>query len=227
MKKQHNSKHSVAAMAAGLTCLLAFTVQAAVPPWTPAGSPVLKDRNETPEQHDARMAWWREAKCGMFIHWSLFSQLGGEWKGKMSGGGYAEWIMYNEKISIADYAAVAKDFNPVKYDAEKWVMAAKNAGMKYMVITAKHHDGFAMFKSAASPFNIVDATPFKRDPLKELDDACRKHDMKRDNGWKSTPELLRNLCKIVSKGGNYLLDVGPDRQGRFEKASVKVLAEVG
>ncbi|MCX6873270.1 MAG: alpha-L-fucosidase [Verrucomicrobia bacterium] len=352
MKMRHSSKHSVAAMAAGLTCLLAFAVQGAGPPRTPADSPVLKDRNETPEQHDARMAWWREAKFGMFIHWSLFSQLGGEWKGKMSGGGYAEWIMYNEKISIADYAAVAKDFNPGKYDAEKWVMAAKNAGMKYMVITAKHHDGFAMFKSAASPFNMVDATPFKRDPLKELADACRKHGMKLgfyysqnydwhhpggalndwdpaskgdydkytdeivipqlreilknygdiailwfdmggggagqherihkavmecnpkiitnnrlggpfqgdtetpeqnipanglpgrdwetcmtmngtwgyrkgDNGWKSTPDLLRNLCKIASKGGNYLLNVGPNELGEIPAGSLEHLAQVG
>jgi len=155
-----------------------LTAGAASPAKTPADNPVLAERNETPEQHDARMAWWREAKFGMFIHWGLYAQAGGEWKGKPVEGGYAEWIMFNGKIPIAEYAAAAKDFNPVKYDAEKRVLAAKNAGMKYIVITSKHHDGFAMFKSAASPFNIVDATPFGRDPLKELAEACRKHDMK-------------------------------------------------
>jgi len=116
---------------------------------------VLAERNETPEQHDARMAWWREAKFGMFIHWGLYAQAGGEWKGKPVEGGYAEWIMFNGKIPIAEYAAAAKDFNPVKYDAEKRVLAAKNAGMKYIVITSKHHDGFAMFKSAASPLTVT------------------------------------------------------------------------
>jgi len=260
--------------------------------------------------------------------------------------------MFNAKIPIAEYAVFARDFNPVKYDAGKWVLTAKNAGMKYIVITAKHHDGFAMFKSAASPFNIVDATPFERDPLKELAEACRKHNMKfgfyysqnydwhhpggalsnwdpaskgdydkytdeiviphlreilknygdiailwfdmgggsgeqherihkavmecnpkiitndrlggpfhgdtstpeqnipangipgkdwetcmtingtwgyrkGDSGWKSTADLLRNLCKIASKGGNYLLNVGPDELGQIPEGSLERLAKVG
>jgi alpha-L-fucosidase len=319
---------------------------------TPADSPVLATRHETPEQHDARMAWWREAKLGMFIHWGLYAQAGGVWKGKESPGGYKEWIMYNCKIPIAEYAALAKDFNPIKYDAEQWVLAAKNAGMKYIVITSKHHDGFAMFKSAASPFNIVEATPFGRDPLKELAAACRKHGMKlgfyysqnydwhhpggalndwdpaskgdydkyvdgiviphlreiltnygdiailwfdmgggnaaqagrihkavlecnpniiindrlgngfhgdtetpeqsipangipgkdwetcmtmngtwgygkNDHGWKSTADLLRNLCKIAGKGGNYLLNVGPNELGEIPAPSLERLQQVG
>ena len=318
---------------------------------TPADSPVLQDRNETAAQHDARMAWWREAKFGMFVHWGLYAQAGGVWKGKDTPGSYKEWAMFNSKIPIAEYAALAKDFNPVNYDAEKWVLAAKNAGMKYLVITAKHHEGFAMFKSAASPFNIVDATPFHRDPLKDLAAACRKHGLKlgfyysqnydwhhpggalndwdpaakgdydkytdelvipqlreilthygeiailwfdtgggnaaqherihkavlecnpniivndrlggpyhgdtetpeqnipangipgkdwetcmtmnntwgygkNDHNWKSTAELLRNLCKIASKGGNYLLNVGPNELGEIPAASLERLQQV-
>ena len=109
-----------------------LTAGAASPIKTPADNPVLAERNETPEQHDARMAWWREAKFGMFIHWGLYAQAGGEWNGKPVEGGYAEWIMCNGKIPIAEYAAAAKDFNPVKYDAAKWVLAAKKAGINLL-----------------------------------------------------------------------------------------------
>jgi len=128
---------------------------------------------ETPEQKDMRMAWWREARFGMFIHWGLYAVPAGTWKGKQIGG-IGEWIMNYAKIPIAEYEQLAKQFNPVKFNADEWVQLAKDAGMKYIVITAKHHDGFAMFDSDASPYNIVDATPFKRDPLKELSLACRK-----------------------------------------------------
>jgi len=127
--------------------------------------------------HDQRIQWWREAKFGMFIHWGIYSLPGGEWKGKKVSG-YAEHLMRKEKISRADYLDVAHHFNPVKFNAEQWILQAKKAGMKYFIITSKHHDGFAMFKSQASPFNIYDATPFKRDPLKELAEACKKHGIK-------------------------------------------------
>ena len=339
---------------AALWAAIMCTAGAAPAAQTPADSPVLAERHESPQQHDARMAWWREAKFGMFIHWGLYAQAGGMWQGKEVPGGYKEWIMHNGKISIADYATLAKDFNPVNYDADQWVLAAKNAGMKYMVITAKHHDGFAMFKSAASPFNMVDATPFGRDPLKELAAACRKHGMKlgfyyshnydwhhpgggmgdwdtahkgdtdkyvneivipqlrelltnygdiailwfdmgggsisregleriqqavlacnpniivndrlggdfhgdtetpeqsiparvapgrdwetcmtmngtwgygkNDHNWKHTPDLIRNLCLVASKGGNYLLNVGPNELGEIPAASLERLAQVG
>jgi alpha-L-fucosidase len=133
--------------------------------------------HETPEQHAARMRWWREARFGMFIHWGLYSVPAGTWRGQRVDG-IGEWIMNKGKIPVEDYAQFASDFNPVKFDADAWVRLAKQAGMKYIVITAKHHDGFAMFKSAASPFNIVDATRFKRDPLQELSRACRYHGIK-------------------------------------------------
>ena len=133
--------------------------------------------NETAAQRDARMAWWREARFGMFIHWGVYSVPAGEWKSKRIWTG-GEWIMNGAEIPVADYIKLPAQFNPVKFNADEWVKLAKAAGMKYIVITAKHHDGFAMFKSAASPFNIVDGTPFKRDPLAELAAACRKYDLK-------------------------------------------------
>jgi alpha-L-fucosidase len=310
---------------------------------------------ETKEQRDARMAWWREAKFGMFIHWGVYSVPAGYYNGKPVPG-IGEWIMNHGKIPMADYQAFAKDFNPVKFNADDWVKVAKDAGMKYIVITSKHHDGFAMFPSKASKWNIMDATPFGRDPLAELAAACRKqgiklgfyysqaqdwnnggaaiggkwdkaqeHDMddyidkiavpqvreiltnygddvpavlwwdtpiemtkeraqklhdvveqvkpniimnnrlgggfkgdtetpeqhipaqgypgedwetcmtmnntwgfkKDDNNWKSTETLIRNLCDIASKGGNYLLNVGPTSEGLFPQASIDRLAEVG
>ena len=146
----------------------------------------LAERGETVARRDARMKWFREARFGMFIHWGLYAVAAGEWNGKpvttaADGNWFSnagEWIMYDARIPIADYAAMVSKFNPVKYDPEKWVLAAKAAGMKYMVITTKHHEGFAMFKTAATPFNIIDATPYKRDPMKELAAACRKHGMK-------------------------------------------------
>ncbi len=301
------------------------------------------------------MGWWREAKFGMFIHWGVYSVPAGYYNGKPVGG-IGEWIMNRGKIPMADYQAFAKQFNPVKFNADDWVKVAKDAGMKYMVITSKHHDGFAMFPSKASKWNIMDATPFGRDPLKELAEACRKqgiklgfyysqaqdwnnggaaaggkwdkaqqHDMddyidkiavpqvreiltnygddvpavlwwdtaidmtparakklydvveqlkpniimnnrlgggykgdtetpeqhipaqgypgedwetcmtmngtwgfkKDDNNWKSPEMLIHNLCDIASKGGNYLLNVGPTSEGLFPQGSIDRLAEVG
>ncbi len=110
-----------------------------------------------------RAAWMDEARFGMFIHWGLYAELG-----------RGEWVMNREKIPVADYEKLAAKFNPVKFDADRWVQIAKRAGMKYIVVTSKHHDGFAMFGSKVTPYNIVDATPFKRDPLKELAAACQK-----------------------------------------------------
>jgi alpha-L-fucosidase len=132
----------------------------------------------TPEaERELRLRWWREARFGMFIHWGLYSVLAGEWNGKQVPG-IGECIMANARIPREEYAALATRFNPVKFSADEWVRVAKDAGMKYIVITSKHHDGFAMFGSKVSPFNIVDATPFRRDPLRELAVACRKAGIK-------------------------------------------------
>ena len=127
------------------------------------------------KQNDPKMQWWKDAKFGMFIHWGIYSVPAGKWNDKTI---YGEWIMHQAKIPRTEYAALAKQFNPTQFNAEEWVKLAKDAGQKYIVITSKHHDGFAMFKSVADPYNIVDATPFKRDILKELAEACRKFDMK-------------------------------------------------
>lgn len=311
---------------------------------------------ETKEQRDARLGWFREAKFGMFIHWGLYAVPAGTYEGKQIGG-IGEWIMHNGKIPVDIYAKYAEQFNPVKFNAEEWVKIAKNAGMKYIVITSKHHDGFAMFKSEASQYNIVDATPYKKDPLKDLAEACKKEGIKLgfyysqaqdwhhkggaamgghwdkekqdgsmdeyidkiavpqvreilsnygefpavlwwdtpcdmnaeraaklykvmkelkpniiwnnrlgggfkgdtetpeqhipaqgypgrdwetcmtmngtwgyksyDNNWKSTETLIRNLCDIASKNGNYLLNVGPTAEGLIPQSSVERLAEVG
>jgi len=113
----------------------------------------------------------------MLIHWGLYSILVGEWKGEVVPG-LGEWIMHRARIPVADYELLAKQFNPIKFDAAKWVSLAKSAGQKYIVITAKHHDGFCMFKSEVSRYNIVDATPFGRDPMKELAAECERQGMR-------------------------------------------------
>ncbi len=134
--------------------------------------------SESPlSSEDQRMEWWKEARFGLFIHWGLYAQPAGEWKGEQIPG-ISEWIMARAEIPVAEYEKLAATFNPVKYNADEWVRLAKEAGMKYIVITSKHHDGFAMFHSKASSYNIVDATPFDRDPLMELAEACEKHDIR-------------------------------------------------
>ena len=318
-------------------------------------SPEAVWQRECGGTHDQRMKWWREARFGMFIHWGVYSVPAGVWKGEQSKH-IGEWLMLDYKIPVAEYAALTKDFNPVRFNAREIVRAARDAGMKYIVITSKHHDGFAMFHSAASQYNICDATPFKRDPLKELAQACRKEGIKLgfyysqaqdwhhpggaaargghwdpaqdgsmddyldkiavpqvkellsnygpvaalwwdtpvnmtpervnkllpllkmqpnivsnnrldkdkitgdfstpeqkipatgipgkdwetcmtmnttwgyksfDNKWKSTETLLRNLIDIASKGGNYLLNVGPTSEGLIPEPSVERLKEIG
>ena len=309
--------------------------------------------NETQEQRDARMKWWREAKFGMFIHWGVYSVPAGTYKGKQIGG-IGEWIMNSAKIPVAEYREFAKQFNPVKYNPDEWVKLAKEAGMKYIIITSKHHDGFALFDSKVTEWDVVDATPYKKDLLKPLSEACRKYGVKLgyyysqaqdwnhpggaaagghwdpaqegsmdeyidkiavpqvreilsnygplgvlwwdtpvnmtperakkliallklqpgiihnnrlgggfrgdtetpeqhipatgfkgrdwetcmtmnntwgyksyDNNWKSTKVLIRNLVDIASKGGNYLLNVGPTSEGVIPEPSIERLKEIG
>ena len=123
-----------------------------------------------------KMAWWRDARFGMFIHWGIYSVPAGVYQGKDIPG-IGEWIMNNGKIPVAEYEKYAAEFNPVDFNADEWVKLAKEAGMKYILITSKHHDGFAMFHSKVSPYNIVDATPFKRDIIAEIAAACHKYGM--------------------------------------------------
>jgi len=302
-----------------------------------------------------RTQWFRDAKFGMLITWGLYSIPAGEWKGKEYAG-IGEWIQNWAHIPVAEYADLAARFNPLKFNAGEWVSLASKAGMKYVVPMPKHHDGFALFASKASKFNVVDATPFQRDPMKELAEACRTQGLrmgfyysqaqdwhhpgggvsrgswdpaqkgdfdqylnsialpqvrelltgygpialiwfdtpmqmtperaqkfvslvrelqpdclingrlggdrkgvdyssrgdnevpehgvagawetpatindtwaykKNDNNWKPAEVIVSKLADIVSKGGNYLLNVGPTAEGVIPDASVKILEEVG
>jgi alpha-L-fucosidase len=121
--------------------------------------------------------WFRESRYALFIHWGLYSEAAGIWNGRAHYA-IAEWLMHAARIPVREYETLAARFNPVDFDPRAWVRLAKEAGMRYIVITAKHHDGFAMFKSRASAYNVVDATPFGRDPIRELADACREGGLK-------------------------------------------------
>lgn len=125
---------------------------------------------ETQAQFDARMKWWREARFGLFIHWGLYAVPGGVWGAET---GHAEWIMNSAHIEVPEYEKFLAQFNPVKFNADEWARLAHDAGMKYVVITSKHHDGFALFDSQVSDYDVM-ATPFHRDILKELSTAVRR-----------------------------------------------------
>ena len=122
--------------------------------------------------------WFREAKYGMMIHFGLYSLLAGEWKGKRMGSTIGEWIQAYFRIPNKEYEKLASAFNPIYFNADEWVDIAIESGMKYMVMTSKHHEGFALYHSKVDKFNVVDATPFKRDIVGELANACAKKGMK-------------------------------------------------
>ena len=122
---------------------------------------LLQGGAPAPAERAAARRWFADQKFGLFIHWGVYSQLGA-----------GEWVMHNRKIAVPDYEALAATFNPTKFDAATWVAIAKRAGVRYITITARHHDGFSMFKTGQTAYNIVDWTPFRRDPLRELADAC-------------------------------------------------------
>jgi alpha-L-fucosidase len=135
-----------------------------------------KDKNKQ-EKDKTPLEKFQDMKFGMFIHWGLYAVPAGEWKGEYVRG-IGEWIMQRKKIPVAEYEKLALQFNPVKFNADEWSKLAEDAGMKYMVITSKHHDGFAMYRSKVSDYNIVDRTPFGRDPMKELAEANAKRGIK-------------------------------------------------
>jgi len=145
--------------------LLANPLRAQEPATKPATTqPVTGPVGETPAQRDARMAWWREARFGMFIHWGAYAVPAD-----------GEWYMTNAKVPVADYERYATELNPVKFDADKIAATAEAAGQKYLVITSKHHDGFCMFKTKTTLYNIVDVSPWHQDPLAAVSAACEKH----------------------------------------------------
>lgn len=132
---------------------------------------------ETRAQHEERMDWWREARFGMFIHWGLYAEHGNELNGRR-GGRYSEWLV--QGVPNAEYEKLVDRFNPTEFDADAIVRLAKQAGMKYIVITTKHHEGFSMWNSESNPYNVM-ATPWRRDAMEEMAEACRRHDMRL--GW--------------------------------------------
>ncbi|MBI3265306.1 MAG: alpha-L-fucosidase [Acidobacteria bacterium] len=159
---------------------------------------------------EKRLAWFRGAKYGLFIHWGLYAISAGEWKGQRSLG-LGEWIMNRSKIPVGEYEQLTKQFNPVKYNAEEWVKLAKDAGMKYIVITSKHHDGFALFHSKVTKYNVVDATPFKRDILKELADACARNGMRLGFYYSQAQDWHEK------NGAGNDWDFGPDEKKDFDQ----------
>ncbi|MDO4296032.1 MAG: alpha-L-fucosidase [bacterium] len=299
---------------------------------------------------DTKQQWFKDAKFGLFVHWGLYALLGGEYQGQRVKG-VAEWIMDTLQIPPKEYETLAAQFRPIHFDAEALVKQAKEWGMKYLVFTAKHHEGFAMYNSACSPYNVVKATPDGRDILKELQLACEKYEMplglyysqaqdwhdpnglaagrdnsgkeyqfyldhkvkpqlrellqnygkialiwfdtpletsreqsqelydlvksiqpncivsgrignelgeymttgdnflprlpyegdwelpatlndtwgykRTDENWKQPDEVIRLLLKVVNRGGNYLLNIGPDATGAIPEGSLRVLNEVG
>jgi alpha-L-fucosidase len=163
------SRREVLASVAGLVAAAAL----------PAGAEdAPKDYlSETREQHGARMQWWRDARFGMFIHWGVYSVPAGTYQDKQVPG-IGEWIQSSANIPADEYAKFPPQFNPVKFNADEWARIAKDAGMKYLVITSKHHDGFCMFDTKETDWDIVDATPYKKDPLKALSAACKRNGIK-------------------------------------------------
>jgi alpha-L-fucosidase len=163
-----------------------------------------------PTSQDAKMQWFREAKFGLFIHWGLYAIPAGEWKGQPIAG-IGEWIMNRAKIPAVEYAELAKQFNPVRFDADAWVQMAQDAGMKYLVITSKHHDGFAMYHSLVSKYNVYDATPWHRDPLKELAAACARHGIRFGFYYSQAQDWHE------PNGAGNTWDFGPDDKKDFDQ----------
>ncbi|MBC9798107.1 alpha-L-fucosidase [Sinomicrobium weinanense] len=143
----------------------------------PAEKETVNYLEESEEAFDQRMAWWRDARFGMFIHWGAYAVPAGRYEGKEAKG-IGEWIMYNAKIPVDVYEEYAKQFNPTEFDAEAWVSLMKKAGMKYLVITSKHHDGFCLWDSKITDYDIVDFSPYGKDVLKALSDACKAQGIK-------------------------------------------------
>ncbi len=212
--------HSVTAYILGASVAFAASVSPLAQSSSPAPSGATSASSSpgqsasTPPPPDParekRLAWFHEAKYGLFIHWGLYAIPAGDWKGKRIPG-IGEWIMNRAKIPVGEYAQLATRFNPVKFNAEEWVLLAKDAGMKYIVITSKHHDGFALYDSKVSKYDVVDATPFKRDILKELSAACQKHGMRLGFYYSQAQDWHD------PNGAGNTWDFGPNEKKDFDK----------
>jgi alpha-L-fucosidase len=185
---------------AGLPALLLVTAAPAL-----AQAPAAPD-----PAREARLRWFREAKFGLFIHWGLYAIPAGEWKGRTVPG-IGEWIMYRARIPVREYEALAPQWNPVKFDPDAWAQLAQDAGMRYVVITSKHHDGFALFHSKVSRWNVVDATPWKRDVLKELAAACARRGLRLGFYYSQAQDWHE------PNGAGNTWDFGPDEKKDFDR----------
>ena len=180
---------------------------------TQPAQPLL--RPESSRERDLRMTWWRAARFGMFIHWGIYSVPAGTYDGKKIPG-IGEWIMNNASIPVATYAKYASQFTADKFNADQWVSIAKAAGMKYMVITAKHHDGFAMFHSRVDGYNVYDATPFHRDPLAELAAACHRQGMNLGFYYSQCQDWHHPGGAAIMHGGRKTDHWDPAQDGSFD-----------
>jgi alpha-L-fucosidase len=144
--------------------------------WSGFGLHTAAAQDQSAPSNEKRTEWFRDSKFGMFIHWGLYAVPAGE--GKDGSKNHAEWIMLTANIPSAEYEKFAPQFNPVKFNAQEWAQLAKDAGMKYLVITSKHHDGFSMYDSKLTDYDIMQATPFGRDPMKDLAAACMQTGLK-------------------------------------------------
>ncbi len=179
--------------------------------------------------------WFKDAKFGAFIHFGVYSMLEGEYQGRGAGHRYSEWIQVSGQIPAHEYYEVAAQFNPSEFDADEWAKTFKDCGIQYVVITSKHHDGFALFKSAVSHYNIVDFTPFKRDIIQELCDACHKQGLKfgvyysHAQDWDEPDAPLINARKEPArwKMHPYLnKDFQPDMDRYIMKKSIRQVEEL-
>ena len=176
----------------------------------PATPPSAAAQRSPDPAREARLAWFREAKYGLFIHWGLYAIPAGEWQGKTYPG-IGEWIQYRARIPVREYETLAQQFNPTRFDPDAIVQLAKDAGMKYVVITSKHHDGFALFDSKVSTFDAVDATPAKRDLIKALAEACRKQGMRLGFYYSQAQDWHE------ANGAGNTWDFGPDEKKDFDQ----------
>jgi alpha-L-fucosidase len=188
---------------------------------------------QTPDSIARQNLWFRDAKFGAFIHFGAYSQLEGEYKGRGNGFRYSEWIQISAQMSADEYHAVAKQFNPVDFDADEWAGTFKECGIRYVVITSKHHDGFALFDSMVSNYNIVDYTPFKRDIIKELSEACHRQGLKfgvyysHAQDWdEPDAPYLNTRCKLSILHPELPADFEPDMDRYIMKKSLPQVEEL-
>jgi alpha-L-fucosidase len=206
--------HSISTARFRLAILAGLLLAQSAIAQTPPSPPAAVDPQETEAAREARLKWFREAKYGLFIHWGLYAIPEGVWKGQEIPG-IGEWIMNRAKVPVKEYEQLAKLWNPTKFNADTWVQMAKDAGMKYIVITAKHHDGFAIYDSKVSAYDVMDATPFKRDIFGELAAACKKQNMPLGFYYSQS----QDWHDPNGAGNNW--DFGPDQGPDPEKKELK------